>query len=224
MRLILLEGINISNPIDVIEYRKDVIMDRANSGEIKRTLSDEEIISLYFKREERAISETDIKYGNYLYTIAVNILRDRPDAEECMNDTYLGTWNAIPPHKPNVFQVFLSKITRNIALGKLRKRNAEKRIPSELILSLDELDECVFVDEGADEKFLISQLSEILNQYLETLSERHRFVFVCRYYYSDPIEHIAKMLGLSENTVFRDLQKIRMGLRECLVKEGYWNE
>jgi RNA polymerase sigma-70 factor (ECF subfamily) len=199
-------------------------MDRNNGSEINRTLSDDEIISLYFKREERAISETDLKYGHYLHTIAYNILRDRADADECMNDTYFGTWNAIPPHRPNVFQVFLSRITRNIAIGKVRKRGAEKRIPSELIMSLDELDECVFVDENAEEKFLISQLSEVLNEFLYELSDRHRFIFVCRYYYSDPIERIAKMLGLSENTIFRDLKRMREGLRERLVKEGYWNE
>jgi RNA polymerase sigma-70 factor (ECF subfamily) len=82
----------------------------------------------------------------------------------------------------------------------------------------------VFVDENAEEKFLISQLSEVLNEFLYELSDRHRFIFVCRYYYSDPIERIAKMLGLSENTIFRDLKRMREGLRERLVKEGYWNE
>lgn len=199
-------------------------MNQYTSSEKKEVLPDEQIIALYWKREERAIEETEIKYGKYLYTIAYNFLRDRLDAAECMNDTYLGTWNSIPPNRPRVFQAFLSKITRNIALGQFRKRQAKKRIPSEFILSLEELDECVYCDAGEDEKYLVCYLSEILNKYLNSLSERQAFVFVCRYYYADSIQSIAKMLGLSENTIFRDLVKIRTGLKERLIKEGYWNE
>ena len=101
------------------------------------TMSDEDIVALYFARNEKAISETDLKYGRYLFTIAYNIVHDRLDCEECLNDTYLGTWNAIPPHRPPVFQVFLSKIMRNTAVDKFRKTRASKRIPSELVVSLD---------------------------------------------------------------------------------------
>ncbi len=199
-------------------------MNQYTSSKRKSVLSDEEIIKLYWEREERAIEETDIKYGKYLYTIAFNFLRDRLDVEECMSDTYLGTWNSMPPNRPNAFQSFLSKITRNIALGQIRKQKAKKRIPSEFLLSLEELDECVCFEAGEDEKYLISSLGEILDRYLNSLSERQTFVFVCRYYYADSIQSIAKMLGLSENTIFRDLIKIRNGLKERLVKEGYWNE
>ena len=199
-------------------------MNRGYNGEVRGVLSDEEIVALYWERQESAITETDVKYGKYLYTIAMNILRDRMDAEECLNDTYLGTWNAIPPNRPTLLQVFLSKITRNIALGQIRKRRAEKRIPSEFVLSLQELDECVCVELGEDEKYFMRCLGEMLNRFLRSLPERRLFVFVCRYYYSDSIESIARMLGLSENTVFRDLAKTRRELKECLMKEGYWNE
>ncbi|MBO7250871.1 MAG: sigma-70 family RNA polymerase sigma factor [Clostridia bacterium] len=196
-------------------------MDYKSDTQGGKLLSDEEIVTLYWQREESAIRATDLKYGKYLYTIAYNILRSGLDSEECLNDTYLGAWNSMPPNKPTLLHVFLSKITRNISLGRLRKRTAEKRIPPELILSLEELDDGMCFDIGEDEKHLIRQLSYILNDYLATLSDRHVFVFVCRYYYSDSIESIAKMLGLSTNTISRDLSKIRAGLKERLAKEGY---
>jgi len=183
-------------------------------------LSDEEIIALYWKREEKAISATDAKYGRYLYVIAYNILRNEQDSEECLNDTYLGTWNAIPPQRPTAFQVFLSKITRNISLGKFRKQTASKRIPPEMVVSLEELDECMAFECGEDEKYQIHVLSCALNKYLHTLSDRKLFIFVCRYYYSDPVLSIAKMLRMSESTVMRELAAIRHGLKEHLEKEG----
>lgn len=193
----------------------------STQNESDKILSDEEIISLYWARQEKAISETDLKYGKYLYTIAHNILNDDLDSEECLNDTYLGTWNAIPPQRPKIFQAFLSKITRNIALGRIRKATAEKRIPSEMTRSLEELDECILVEPGEDEKYYVNRLSELFNRYLETLSDRQLFIFVCRYYYSDSIISIADMLKLSKNTILRDLAKIRQELREFLEKEGY---
>ena len=187
----------------------------------KKILSDEEIISLYWEREEKAIDATDVKYGKYLYTIAYNILNDDLDSEECLNDTYLGTWNAIPPQRPRLFQAFLSKIMRNTALGRVRKATSAKRIPSEMMLSLEELDECIPFEPGEDEKYYINRLSELFNNYLDTLTDRQLFVFVCRYYYSDPVVRIADMLKLSTNTVSRDLAKIRNGLKEYLEGEGY---
>ena len=187
----------------------------------KKILSDEEIVSLYWERKEIAIDATDIKYGKYLYTIAYNILNDNLDSEECLNDTYLGTWNSIPPHRPRLFQAFISKIMRNNALGRIRKSSAEKRIPSEMNLALEELDECISYEPGEDEQYYINKLSELLNNYLESLNDRQLFIFVCRYYYSDPVARIADMLKLSKNTVFRDLAEIRKGLREFLEKEGY---
>ena len=187
-------------------------------------LSDDEIVELYWQRQEKAIHATDKKYGKYLYTVAYNILRDGQDSEESLNDTYLGAWNAMPPNRPNRLHVFLSKITRNISLGRVRKRTAEKRIPPELILSLEELDDGMCFEVGEDEKYLIRQLGYILNGYLASLSDRRTFIFVCRYYYGDSVESIAKMLGLSVNTISRELSTIRRGLKEILAKEGFANE
>lgn len=184
-------------------------------------LSDEEIVSLYWERQEKAIDATDVKYGKYLYTIAYNILNDNMDSEECLNDTYLGTWNAIPPARPTLLQAFLSKIMRNTALGRVRRSTAGKRIPSEMSISLEELDECASWEPGEDEKYYINRLSDSFNAYLDTLSDRQLFVFVCRYYYSDSVVHIADMLKLSKNTIFRDLAEIRQGLKVHLEKEEF---
>ncbi|MBE6559213.1 MAG: sigma-70 family RNA polymerase sigma factor [Ruminococcaceae bacterium] len=187
----------------------------------KRHASDETIVELYWQRDESAIQLTDEKYGKYLFTIGYNILRDRLDCEECLNDTYLGTWNAIPPSKPNPLQVFVSKIMRNTAVDRLRSRITQKRIPSEMLISLEELDECLSCAPTPAEEYDMRELASILNGYLRALSARQEFVFVCRYYYADTIESIARMLDVGEATVYRDLKAIRGGLKKCLEKEGF---
>lgn len=184
-------------------------------------LSDEAIIELYWEREERAIKATDEKYGKYLFTIAYNIVRDELDCEECLDDTYLGVWNSIPPTRPTIFQVFLAKIMRNVALDRFRKKSAARRVPSELIVSLDEIDGYLPYDVSMEEEALIRDIIRVLNEYLNTLSDRDEFIFICRYYYSDTISDIAKMLELDPKTVSKALLKLREGLKDRLEKEGY---
>jgi len=184
-------------------------------------LSDESIIELYWNRDERAISETDKKYKRYLYTIAYNILHDNLDCEECLNDTYLGTWNSIPPAKPSILQIFLSKIMRNTAVIRYKRNTASKRVPSEMTVSLDELDGSLPVSPSAEEEYFIKEISKILSQYLKELPERSAFIFICRYYCSDKISEISEMLQISESTVFRELTALRDGLKERIEKEGY---
>ena len=183
-------------------------------------LTDDQIVDLYWARDEKAIDATDKKYGKYLYTIAYNIVHDDMDCEECLNDTYLGTWNRIPPTRPTIFHVFLSKIMRNIAIDRYRQNTAAKRVPSELVVSLDELDDCMICDPSAEEEYAISEIARVMNAYLESLSEREQLVFVCRYYYSDYIADIAHMLRVSESTVRRELEKIRQNLKIALKREG----
>ena len=183
-------------------------------------LSDKDIVDLYWDRDEKAIDETDKKYGKYLYTIAYNIIHSRLDCEECLNDTYLGTWNAIPPQKPVSLQNFLSRITRNIAIDKYRERSASKRIPSELVESLDELGETLSYDGSLEEEAAVSAVAEELNKFLRELDERDQFIFVCRYYYCDKVSEIAEMLGVSERTVFRSLTVMRDELKDKLESEG----
>lgn len=190
----------------------------------KITLPDEEIVALYWKRDERAIEETDIKYRRFLYTIAQNILKDRLDSEECLNDTYLGAWNRIPPAKPDPFQAFIAKIMRNIAIDKYRKKTADKRIQSELSLSLVELDDSISISPSAEETFLIKELARILNNFVLSLEDRKEFIFVCRYYFADKIDTIAAMLKTSPRTIYRELSEIRESLKQLLEQEGFDHE
>ena len=183
-------------------------------------LSDEAIIDLYWNRDEKAIDETDRKYRSYLYKIAYNIVHDRLDCEECLNDTYLGTWNRIPPTKPNIFQVFLARIMRNIAVDRLRKTEAEKRVSSEMIVSLDELEGVLTYERTPEETMQIAEISRVLNDFLYSLEAREEFVFICRYYYADCVSEIARMLELSPSTVYRELESLRARLKERLEKGG----
>ena len=188
-------------------------------NQTREVLEDENIIELYWDRNEKAIEETDYKYGKYLYTISYNILHNHLDSEECLNDTYLGTWNRIPPARPNVFKVFLTRIMRNIAIDRFRKNTANKRIPSELTVSLDELDECLDV-KTPEEEYVLKQTINILNDYIKGLSEREEFIFVCRYYYADKIAEISSMLNISDPTVNRELKRMREEIYDLLKKEG----
>ncbi len=188
-------------------------------------MSDEEIIALYWNRDEKAILETDRKYNRYLYTVAYNILHAPLDCEECLNDTYLGTWNSIPPAKPSSFQVFISKIMRNIAISRYKKNHAARRVPSELTVSISELSEYVVYNENAMQyDYEVGILARLIDMYLHSLSAKRRFIFICRFYCGDRIADIAEMLHVTERTVFRELTRIKAGLKEVLMREGYYHE
>ena len=199
-------------------------MKKVDEKELQDLLSDEKIIEMFWDRDERAISETDRKYGKYLYAIAYNIVHDHPDCEECLNDTYLGTWNKIPPARPTAFQSFLSKIMRNIAIDRFRKNTAQKRVPSEMTVSLGELDECMAYQSDMEEDRMVRELAVMLNDFLAGLPKRRQFVFVCRYYYADSVAKIAEMLGLSEKTIRRDISQMKADLKAFLEKGGYFYE
>lgn len=185
-------------------------------------VTDERIVELYFERNEDAILETDRKYRPYLYTIAHNILNDRFDCEECLDDTYMSTWNSIPPKRPDILHAFLARITRNAATDRYKKNRAQKRVPSELILSLEELDECLPASESPEDALITDEICRVLNEYLNTLSERDEFIFVCRYYYADKLSDIAGMLKLGTSTVHDILKRMRWELKALLVKEGLY--
>ena len=187
-------------------------------------MQDDEIIDLYWQRNEQAIAQTDLKYGKYLIGIAYNLLCDHQDSEECLNDTYLGVWNRIPPSRPNFFSAFLARITRNIAVDRIRQKTADKRIPVGMVIPLEELEECFTDDISERDREAVDTLAQILSDYLRTLGERERVLFVCRYYYADSVPTIAKMMQVSERTVFRNLESIRAGLRETLSKGGFHYE
>lgn len=199
-----------------------MLVNRITDGEEKRPFAtDEEIIELYFDRDEMAIRRTDDKYGRYLLTVAYNIIHSHEDSEECLDDTYLNTWNAIPPERPSFLRVFLSRIMRNVAINRYNEASAAKRIPSHMMDSMSELDECMIYDPKVDEDTAVRELAAIISDFLEGKSKRERAVFLCRYYYGDPIARIAAMLAISERTVHRTLVSLRSELRERLAREDY---
>lgn len=184
-------------------------------------MEDLKIIELFFERKEYAIAETERKYGRYLSKIAYNILFDKEDSEECVNDTYMKAWNAIPPQRPKILSTFLAKITRRLAIDIFRKKNAEKRGKSEFASSLSELDECIPDNFSAEKEFEYNLLSENINSFLASLSKENRDIFVCRYFYSDSIKEIASFFGTSESKIKSSLFRSRKILKEQLLKEGF---
>lgn len=182
-------------------------------------MDDEKIIDLYWERSEFAISETSKKYGNYLYSISFNILRSYEDSEECVNDTYLRTWNSIPPNRPRKFKGFLGKITRNLSLDVYRKNRSLKRGSGEVELAIDELSNLISEDslhEAIDEKYLI----EIINTFLESIDRDKRKIFVMRYFYINSIKEISKLTKIKENTISTILLRLRTDLKQFLEEGG----
>lgn len=187
----------------------------------KTPMDDEKIVELYWKRDEKAIKETDFKYKKYLFSIAYHIVHDRLDSEECLNDTYLGAWNAIPPSKPNVLKAFLTVIARRIAIKRYHSKSRQSVIPSEMTVSLSELEDFVADDEDIDTDFDAEKLGRVISDFVRSLSERKQFIFMSRYYVADAIDTIASDLGLSRSTVNKELAAIRSALKEKLESEGY---
>ena len=183
-------------------------------------LSDEEIIELYWTRKENAIDETDKKYGQLLFKIAYNILNDRLDSEECQSDTYLSVWNTVPPTRPTVFCAFISSIARRIAINKYKEATRKKRIPSQLTISMEDLKESLHSDLSVEEEYSADELGKLINNYVWSLNKRQRCIFVGRFYMAEPIEELAKTLHIAVPTVYREIKKIKQGLKEYLIKNG----
>ena len=184
-------------------------------------MDDKSIIDLYLDRSEQAISETSVKYGKYCFSIAFNILSDKEDSEESVNDTYLAAWNNIPPRVPSILSTFLGKITRNISLNRWKSRRAYKRGGGEVPLALDELEECISTGESVEDTFEKKELLRSMNRFLDALPDTERNLFVCRYWYLDPIHDIAQRVGFTESKVTSMLHRIRGKLRKHLEKEGF---
>ncbi|MCM1188129.1 MAG: RNA polymerase sigma factor [bacterium] len=184
-------------------------------------MEDSKIIELYWQKDENAIPETADKYGAYCFTIADNILHSVEDSEECVNDTWLRAWNAIPPQRPGVLRIFLAKITRNLSFDRFNARNAEKRGGGEIALILDELGECL--DSGTDTEaaYEAKELRQSVRRFVRALPERDGNVLVRRYFFADSVADIAKRYDLTENNVMVILSRTRKKLKARLLKEGY---
>lgn len=184
-------------------------------------MQDEEIVERYWQRSETAIRETEKKYAHYLTKIAYNVLSDKEDAKESVNDTYLSAWNTIPPQRPVFLSTYLGKITRRIAIDIFRKKNRTKRKMSEYALSLSELEDCISAGNTTEQEVDLHLLAKAINEYLLTLPVRERDVFIGRYYYADSVREVASCHNMSESKTKSMLYRIRIKLRKYLEQEGF---
>ncbi len=184
--------------------------------------TDEQIIELYFRRDEAAIRETDAKYGQMLFRIAYNILHDRLDCEECKNDTYLGVWNSIPPTRPAVFPAFLARIMRNVATKRYAEKTTQKHLATQLTVSLEELTDFLHDNGSPEVDYAARELGKLISDYLRSLTRRQQYIFIGRFYMAETIEALADKLHVGVATVHRDLEKIKQGLKVYLERNGVY--
>ena len=183
-------------------------------------MTDEAIVSSFWERDETALSESKKIYGRYCLYIAQKILNCTEDAEECLDDVLLAAWDSIPPNRPGNLKIYLGKLTRETAIDALRKRTAKKRVPSEAIVALDELEE-IIGENDADLSLKEQELSKCISDFLRTVSQEERFVFIRRYWYFDSIQDICERLGYGKSRVLMKLKRTREKLAKHLEKEGY---
>ncbi len=182
-------------------------------------MTDEEIIDLFFERSEQAISELAEKHGNAVKRVAFNILGDPEDAKECINDTWLGAWNSIPPHRPSPLRTFVCRIARNLATKKYHANLAQKR-NSQYDVALDELAECIPDSSSVEDHMEANELAASIDRFLDTLSYEDRFLFMHRYWFADSLADAAKMAGMSYSTAAVHLHRVKEKLKKQLIKEG----
>ena len=180
-------------------------------------MNDERIIELFFERSEQAIKELDDKYGKVFHALSYNILNNQQEVEECVNDAYLGTWNAIPPSNPNPLCAFVCKIVRNISLKRYEQNTAAKR-NSHYDVAMEELEDCLASTTTIEQEIAERELTEIIESFLDSLSKENRVIFLRRYWFSDTYADIARQVGLTEKNVSVRLTRIRKELREYLVE------
>ena len=178
-------------------------------------MEDARIVELYWERDEAAIAESSAKYGGYCYQIAFRILALREDAEECVNDAYLGAWNAIPPSRPSPLLPYIAKIVRNVSLNAYWKKAAAKR-NSRYTVALEELEACFADSKTVETEIEAREFARILGAFLDTLSLENRVIFLRRYWFADGYREIAALVGLSEKAVSVRLTRIRGKMRRYL--------
>ena len=181
---------------------------------------DGEIIDLFWQRDEKAIAETDKKYRSHLLAVAYNVLHDRLDSEECLNDTYAGAWDAIPPARPENLCAFLTTVMRRIAVNRYHSNRKKSNVPSEMTVALSEL-EGFLGEEDLTQAVDSYRLGRIISDFVRGLSSRQRFIFISRYYMASTVDQIAKKLCVSRSTVNKELAVVRKNLKETLESEDY---
>lgn len=184
-------------------------------------MDDKSIVQLYWDRNESAIFESSEKYGAYCTSIAHNILFNMDDAEECVNDTWLHAWNAMPPHRPSMLSTFLGKIVRNLSFDLYKRLHRDKRGGSNIDEVLDELNDCVSGNDNTERQWEVKELMKEINQFLLALPKDKRYMFVLRYWYVESISEIAQRLNISESNVSVSLNQIRKKLKVHLIERGF---
>lgn len=184
-------------------------------------MDDHGIIRLYWDRNEQAICRTAEKYGHYCKYIAKNILNNDEDAEECVNDTYLSAWNAMPAHWPEQLSTFLGKITRNLSFNKYKHSHAQKRGGGEMAIVLDELTDCVSDRDDVEQIVDRRELEKEINTFVRGLPSEKRNLFVRRYWYADSVSKMAADYGMSQGTVSKTLERTRKQLKTYLTERGF---
>lgn len=183
-------------------------------------MDDGQIIELYWARSEKAIEETAARYSRYCHSIAMGILHNQQDAEECVNDTYLRAWDAIPPQRPRHLAAFLGRITRNLALDLYQRYSAKKRGMGQAALALSELNDCIPSPGNVEQEVSEQALTRSIEQFLFASPKLKRDVFILRYWHLMPIREIAKTYGISQSKTASMLHRTRQQLKTHLMEEG----
>ncbi len=180
-------------------------------------IDDEKIIEMFFERSEQGIQELDNKYGKICHNLSYNIVNNRQDAEECVNDAYLGAWNAIPPEQPNPLLTYVCKIVRNISLKIYYRKETAKR-SSHYMIAMEEIETCIADPNTVEAEIEVSELARIIESFLDTLTVENRVIFMRRYWFSDSCKDIAEFVGLTEKNISVRLTRIRQKLKEYLAE------
>ena len=184
-------------------------------------MEDSEIVKLLTERSEQAVAAVSQKYGRYCKKIALNILQNNEDADECVNEALMKLWNSSPPSTPDALQLFLARIVKSAAYDKLRLSQREKRGGGEVALALDEIAECVSGNSSVEDELEQKELQSAINSFLKRLNVKHRKIFLLRYWYCFSVSEIAERLGTSENSISVTLTRTRRKLKEYLTKRGF---
>lgn len=197
------------------------ISERGHMKERWELMDDSKIVQLYWDRNEQALNATSDKYGNYCISIAKNILGNKEDAEECVNDTYMRAWNSLPPHRPNILSTYLGKITRNLSFNLYKRNTADKRGGGEVPVVLDEIVDLVSDTDDVEKEIDRRELVKAIDDFLGKLPADKRSIFICRYWYFDSISNIASRFGMTNNYVSVLLNRLRLKLHNYLLERGF---
>ena len=184
-------------------------------------MTDEQLLALFFARDEQAVQAAEKQYGAYCRQVAGRILDAREDVHDCVNETWLRAWQAIPPRKPKNLKMYLASITRNLAYNIHRHETAKRRGGGELPAALDELTECVAGRDDPEDRVIAKELGEVVNRFLDTLPETERNIFLRRYFFVEGNRQIARKYQMQAGNVAVILSRTRKKLREHLIQEGY---